>query len=103
MIDLMSYLETAFVQRDTHEPPSLAVKEFVEFCKKKLKENPPTSVFMSVGLAFRMANGDEVQVVESPPEDELPPESIPITSPRSMPGQRGIVPSQSIPVFGGGK
>lgn len=107
MTDLMTYLQKAYDEAasklEVYKPDhsSESVQHFVDFCKKQLKGNPPTSVFMAVGLGLRLADGTEVNVVEQPPDSEAIPDSIAVTKPKSMPGQFGITDTRAVPVFGG--
>jgi len=106
MTDLMTYLRNAFDKHVEETKLKLAgnddtIGTFTDFCKKHLKGNPPVSVFTSIGLGLRLADGTEVTMVEPPSEEEAVPDSIPVTRPRSLPGQCGITDTRSVPVFGG--
>lgn len=108
MTDLMTYLHDAWkkhLDEDKEQKLGIsagdAIEHFVDFCKKQLKGNPPSGVFMAIGVGLRLADGTEVQVVEPPAEPDAAPDSILITKPRSLPGQHGITDTKSVPVFGG--
>jgi hypothetical protein len=107
--DLMGYLHEAWKKHlDEDKTQKLgidasdAIGHFRDFCTQHLKGNPPASVFMTgYGLGIRMADGTMLSLVEAPVEEDLPAESMPVTRPKSLPGQRGITDTKSVPVFGG--
>lgn len=105
MTDLISYLAESFRKAvDDKEVVVIAptFEEFVVYAKRKLKENPPTSVFMMHGLGIHLADGTDLSLLEPLPEPELQQvAAMPVTRPRSVPGQSGITDTRSVPVFGG--
>ena len=119
MIDLMTYLSKSYKESESEHQKLVdylmkngdekGVKNicndlFVDFCKQHLKGNPPVSVFMApYGLGVRMADDTEVTLLEPPVEEIEVPASIPITKPKSIPGQFGISDTKCVPVFGGSK
>lgn len=105
MIDLMTYLRDAFNKHVEETKLKLegdddVIGVFVDFSKKHLKGNPPISVFAAYGLGLRLADSTEVIIVATQPEGESVADSIPVTRPRSSPGQFGITDTRSVPVFG---
>lgn len=88
----------------TH-PMQQVVKDFKEFCKEFLRDNPPESVAsLSQGFGLRLAGGFEVSLCPSQVSDNMMQDAgdVPVTTPRSIRYKHGIEPSTSVDVTKGG-
>jgi hypothetical protein len=71
-----------------------AVEGFKNFCQQFMRDNRPEGVSsLSSGFGIRLAGGYEVTIVDLQDSDEHGMEAagdVPVTSPRSLRGQRGV-------------
>jgi hypothetical protein len=79
-------------------PVSKSFEGFIEFSKNYLtKSNPPGGVvYLATGMGVKLREGQVLSLGAQTESTEMRDEGVPITQPQSIPGQHGVVPTQSV-------